>query len=180
MTAQALFIYIGTIIVKFDVEILENLAGPVMTWKTRVTSDEMLKKLQPTAYKNITQNIKDLNEHNIITEGIVGNFHKVSDTKMDYKYSHKIHAAFSRTKFTAISQLCEIIEKSDLLSKCERSECHDSYFSYCYGNSQLQSILNDLIKNQSDDQKSLEKRIKTFQTITSAKKFNNTSKRCRR
>ena len=61
------------------------------------------------------------------------------------------------------------------MSECEKPDCHDSYFPYCYGNAQLKSILDNLCKkNQSD----LAGRIKKFQQITSIKCFRNTSIHC--
>ena len=57
------------------------------------------------------------------------------------------------------------------MSACAKPVCHDRYSPYCYGNSQLKSILNELEKNKKPE---LAERIKIFQ-ITSNEYFSDTS-----
>jgi len=61
----ALFIYIGTVIVKFGIKIVEDEVRTLINWKSRVSSNTTLKESGLSAFNEISKNIKDLYAHGV-------------------------------------------------------------------------------------------------------------------
>ena len=118
----------------------------IMTWSSEVAEGRTLKNVKHSEYLKINSDISRIRNH-------VGGQHSMyqfvrvpccGSGQQDYDdlfvYEHSRHFSYSSIKMTMIARLCVINESSEFIAPCLKSQCHESFFPYFFGNEYCKSF----------------------------------------
>ena len=149
-TCKALFIYIGSVIVMFVMEMMVP-CFEVITWNfTDELSSTVLRNAHHDAYAKVKADLRKLKDAGIVSKLLDGKFTLATGCRTGeydkfYVYQHARHAMFSNVTFTSIATFASITETNDYVSdRCDRHRGHESILPYFYGDLLLDKTLERL------------------------------------
>lgn len=138
---ELLFLYLGTVIVEFTVEVDIELMTTIFTWNTPVNSTQRLRDAVPNQYSKIKKDLRDIKRVFNPREDIsLGTFRRGNEYT-PFVYRHAAYFTYSRVKLKDMAQFTTVDEERKLLPPCLENPCHEVYLPYFHSNSQCELIL---------------------------------------
>ena len=139
---ELLFVYLGTKIVDFALDVQNEFVVSIFTWDTKVDASTSLRNAVPNKHGEIENDLRAI-EANFNTAITPGTF-KSGGKENLYVYSHTVRFPYSKVKLVDMGKFTMINEQRHMLPPCFEQSCHEVYLPYFHSNTQCQHILRSI------------------------------------